>query len=419
MGPLGHSLAALAALAAAPVGLAALAVRPEWRPGLRERLGGAPRCEPGALWIHGASVGEILAAVPLIERAERQGERVVASTTTRTGRDVLRQRRPALQPILAPLDHPWCVAIALDRVRPRALVLVETELWPSWIAAASERGIPVVVVSARLSDRSLAGYRRLRPLLAATFARICAVGARSDGDAERFASLGIPADRICVTGDLKLEPPAIPPQLADDLSRTLADVPLLVAGSTHPGEEDAALAALAAAERSGLRAALVVAPRRPSRADEVAARIAAEGRRILRRSALGAQVLAPGDVLLLDGLGDLRAVYGRARVAFVGGTLADVGGHNLIEPVHAGAPVVFGPSVSTVRDAAALLVACGAGRQVRSADELAAAVVEALRDAEGSRERAAAGRRALAAHEGSADRSLDLVRRAVARVAQG
>ncbi len=415
MGPLGHSLAALAALVAAPAGLAALALRPGWRPGLRERLGGAPRSAPGALWIHGASVGEILAALPLIERAEREGDRVVASTTTHTGRDVLRLRRPSPEPILAPLDHPWCVAMALDRVRPRALVLVETELWPAWIAAARERRIPVIVVSARLSERSLAGYRRLLPLLASTFARISAVGARSERDAERFAALGVPGDRICVTGDLKLEPPARPPQLAGDLARALGDLPLLVAGSTHPGEEEAALAALAATERAGLGSGLVLAPRKPARAGEVAERVVREGRRLLRRSALGDRVLAPGEVLLLDGLGDLAAVYTRASVAFVGGTLTKVGGHNLIEPVHAGAPVVFGPSVSTVRESADLLVACGAGRQVRSGAELVEAVVEALRDPARAREGAAAGRRALSAHEGSAERALDLVRRTVAR----
>lgn len=419
MGPFGHSVAALAALVGGPVGLAALALRPSWRPGLRERLGAAPRLAPGALWVHAASVGEILAALPLIDRAQAAGLRVLASTVTLTGRDVFRRARPAVSSTLAPLDHPWCVAAALDRARPRALVLIETELWPSWIAAAAQRGIPVLVVSARLSERSFPRYRRLRALLEPSFARLSAVGARGESDAERFAELGVPEQRIRVTGDLKLEPPTQPPQLAEDLSRVLGELPVFVAGSTHEAEETAALGALVAAERAGIEAGLVLAPRRPSRSGAVASEVERSGRRLRRRSALGPEPLAAGEVLLLDGLGDLAAVYTRASVAFVGGTLADVGGHNLLEPIHAGVPVLFGPSLANTKQAAALLLACGAGRRVRDGAELAAAVVEALRDPGAARARAEAGRRALEEHRGSAARTLDLVRDVLSRARDG
>lgn len=415
MGPLRHSAAVLAALAAAPTGLAALTLRPAWRHGLRERLGALPRPAPGALWVHGASVGEILAALPLADLAIGEGLPVVASTMTLTGRSVLRRSRPQMLAMLAPLDHPWCVAAALGRIRPRALVLVETELWPCWIAAAQERGIPVVVVSGRLSERALRRYRRVRPLFAPTLSRLAAVGARSAADAARFVDLGVPADRVRVTGDLKLERGAASPVLAEDLSRVIGDLPLIVAGSTHEGEEEAALAALAAGEEVGLAAGLVLAPRRPARADAVAAQVQRHGRRVRRRSALGAEPLACGDVLLLDGLGDLAAVYTRARVAFVGGSLTDAGGHNLVEPVFAGAPVVFGPSTASAREAAELLLGCGAGQRVRDAGALARAVCDALRDAAAARARAEAGRRALAEHAGSAARALALVRECVAR----
>lgn len=415
MGPLGHSAAALAALAGAPVGLAALALRPSWRRGLRERLGAAACAAPGALWIHGASVGEILAATPLVDLASAAGFPVLASTATLTGRDVLRRARPGVAVTLAPIDHPWCVAAALARVRPRALVLVETELWPFWIAAAAERRVPVVVVSGRLSERSLRRYRRAARLLAPTFARLAGVGARSAADAERFVVAGVPADRVRVTGDLKLEHVSSPPELAGDLARVLGDLPLFVAGSTHDGEEAVALAALAAAEKAGLAAGLVLAPRRPSRADAVAGEAERCGRRVRRRSAIGTEPLAAGEVLLLDGLGDLAAVYTRARVAFVGGSLADAGGHNLVEPVRAGAPVLFGPSTASAREAADLLLACGAGRRVRDAAELATAVCDALRDAGAAAARAEAGRRALDEHRGSAARALALVRECIAR----
>ncbi len=415
MGPLGHSAAALLALVAAPLGVGALALRPAWRPGLRERLGAAPRVPPGALWVHGASVGEVLAALHLVDRAKAAGHAVVASSMTLSGRDVLRRTRPGIPSTLAPLDHPWCVVAALDRVRPAALVLIETELWPCWIAAAAERGIPMLVVSGRISERSLPRYQRVRTLLAGSFRRLAAVGARSERDAERFASLGVAQDRIRVTGDLKLEPPSALPTLAPDLARVLDPLPLFVAGSTHEGEESAALEALLAAEKAGLAPALVLAPRRPGRAAAVAAEVERVGRRVRRRSRLGDAPLAAGEVLLLDGIGDLAAVYTRARVAFVGGTLVPIGGHNLLEPVHAGVPVLFGPSVANARHVADLLLQCGAGRRVASASALSDAVVEALRDPVATRARGEAGRSALETHRGSADRSLALVEDVLAR----
>lgn len=415
MGPLGHSLAALSALAGAPLGIGVLALRPPWRTGLGERLGASPRADTGRLWVHGASVGEILAALPLADRLRAGGRRVLISTTTLTGREIVRRLRPELPSTLAPLDHPWCVARALARVRPEALLLVETELWPAWIAAASERRIPVLVVSGRISERSFPRYRRLRPLLRATFGRLAAVGARSDADAARFGELGVAKERISVTGDLKFELPEDGASLAPDLAAVLGDLPLVVAGSTHPGEEEAALEAFATAEAAGFAGGLVLAPRQPGRADEVAATARARGRTVRRRSVLGTQALATGEVLLLDTLGELAAVYTRARVALVGGTLAPVGGHNLLEPAHAGVPVLFGPYTANVREAANLLLSCGAGTRVPDRASLAPALVAALQDADGARRRGDAGRRAMAEHRGSVDRTLALVESVLSR----
>jgi 3-deoxy-D-manno-octulosonic-acid transferase len=410
-----HSLAALSAAAAAPVVLGGLLLRPRWRAGLPERLGRAPEgAAPGAVWVHGASVGEIRAAVGLLDALASRGLAVVASTTTTTGRDLMRRLRPGLPCTLAPLDHPWCVERSLARVAPRALVLVETELWPIWIAAAARRGVPVAIVSGRISERSFPRYRRAAPLLRATLRRIARVGARSERDAERFAALGIPAERLEVTGDLKLEP-ALDCELAADLERLLADVPLLVAGSTHDGEERAALSVLEAAERAGLPLALAVAPRYPARAGTVAAECARAGRRLRLRSAPGAGRLAPGEVLLLDTLGELPALYGRAGVAFVGGSLARVGGHNLLEPLQRGCPVVFGPHVANAAEAAALALGTGAGYQVDDEAGLRERVLDLLGDPEKARRRAAAARTALEGHRGATQRTL----RMLARVIEG
>ena len=234
--------------------------------------------------MHGASVGEILAATRLLDALRASGRPVVASTTSATGRAVLAGARPEVPRCYAPLDHPWCAAAALARVAPAALVLVETELWPSWIAEASRQRVPVVVVSGRISERSLPRYRRFAPLLRGTFARLDAVGARSQADAERFAALGVAPDRISVTGDLKLEAPVRTPAPAADLAGVLAGSRYWVAASTRPGEEEAVLAAHAAAQQAGRASALVLAPRHPERIPEVARLLAARGTAWRRRS---------------------------------------------------------------------------------------------------------------------------------------
>lgn len=419
MGPLGHSLAALAALVAAPVGAAALLVRPTFRTGVRERLGGAAEdgkpVPPGSVWVHAASVGEILSSLPVLDGLAAAGRPVLASTQTTTGRAALAAVRPDVPVRLAPLDHPWSAAAALDRVRPCALVVLEAEILPSWIRAAHDRDVPVVFVSARMSERSYRRWQRLRFVLAPTFARIRAVGARSREDAERFLGLGLAPDRLEVTGDLKLVPPASEPAPSPELARALGDVPLLVAGSTHAGEEEAALAALDAVARTGCEAALVLAPRHPERFEAVASLVAAShpSHRLLRRSALGREPLRPREVLLLDSVGELAAVYAAATLAFVGGSLAPVGGHNVLEPAHCGCPVVVGPHTESKRRAVEILREVAALECVADAAGLGAAAVEAFRDPEAARRRGAAGRARLTRERDTAERSLALIERAL------
>src|SRR5262245_32049530 len=220
-----HGIATAAALALAPLGGAALLVRPPWRESLGERLGWRTPRVGGAVWVHGASVGEVLAATRLLDALRENGRSVLVSTTTATGRGVIGRTRPEVPRTLAPLDHPWCAELALARVEPAALVLVETELWPCWIAAAARRKVPVVVVSGRISERSFPRYRALGRIFRSTFETLVAVGARSGLDAERYAALGVARDRISVTGDLKLEPPAALPALASDLEHLLGGAP--------------------------------------------------------------------------------------------------------------------------------------------------------------------------------------------------
>jgi 3-deoxy-D-manno-octulosonic-acid transferase len=235
------------------------------------------------------------------------------------------------------------------------------------------------------------------------------VGARSEEDAERFVELGAIPERVCVTGDLKLASRATETELDPALGRVLDEAEIFVAGSTHAGEEAAAVAALARCEAAKIPLALVVAPRRLDRVNAVERSLRATGRRVLRRSSIKDEVMAPGDVLILDSLGELPSLYHRAVAAFVGGTFAPVGGHNLLEPMAAGCPVFFGPEIANVRESASLAKGSGAGESVASADELGAALVAMLGDPERLRQRQLAGPAALAPHAETTAHTLDLL----------
>jgi len=409
LGPLRHSLAALTAIGLSPILAAAFLARPNLRRGLGERFGRIPSEHFERILIHASSVGEALAACRLVRVLEEDGYAVRASTSTLVGRDIFRRDQAEMPSSLAPLDHPWCVEAAIRRGRPALSVLIETELWPSWIAACARHQIPVVVASGRLSDRSFSRYRRIRPLLRSTLRRIDAVGARTDLDAERFVELGVPEPRVRVTGDLKLDPPAEQPALAIDLIRALADVPVVVGGSTYPYEEAALLDALDGAEKAGHGFVLVLAPRQIERAGDLARFCRDRRRRVHLRSRLEGRHLVPGEILILDTLGELAAMYATASIAFVGGTLVPIGGHNLVEPVHAGCPVLFGSHFQNARKVVEILEVGGAGRCVASVDELGLAIVEAFDDLEACRIRGELGRENLEAHRGSVGRTKQMI----------
>jgi len=403
------------AIGLGPLLAAALAVRPNLRRGLGERFGRLPADGVDRIWVHASSVGEALAACRLVRVLENDGYAVRASTTTIAGRTIFRQNQPDLPSSLAPLDHPWCVESAIGRGRPALSVLIETELWPNWIAGCARRGVPVVVASGRLSDRSFSRYRRIRPLLAPTLRRIDAVGARTDVDAERFVELGVPEHRVCVTGDLKLDPPVEQPALAIDLIRALADVPVVVGGSTYPHEEAALLDALERAEKGGDAFVLVLAPRQIERAGELARFCRDRRRRVHLRSQLEGRHLVPGEILILDTLGELAAMYVKASIAFVGGTLVPIGGHNLVEPVHAGCPVLFGPHHENARKVVGILEVGGAGRCVGDAAELGVAISLAFDDLEACRIRGEIGRENLELHRGSVGRTKQMIEEVLER----
>jgi 3-deoxy-D-manno-octulosonic-acid transferase len=388
-------------LLAAPL---VLLVSPRARAGLGERLSPLARRARECVWVHAASVGEVEAAAPLIAELRAAGRDVIATALTETGRARLRALDPGCSARLAPLDLPGLVGASLARARVRALVLVETELWPNLIRSAQRRGVRVVLVSARISDRSLPRYRRMRWLFADLLRRLDALGARSEVDRARFVELGVRAEVAHVSGDLKLARPAPPPP-GDSLCAALGPGPFLLGGSTHAGEEAALLdawRALRAGGAAGLR--LLLAPRHPQRAAEVASLAEASGASagLRSRGAAGAQVV------VLDGVGELGSVYRLCALCFVGGSLVPVGGHNLLEPVQAGRVALHGPHVHNQRAQLELLAPLGVLHAVRDAEELRLTLARLWADPQ----RDAAARAAqpvLEAHRGAARRALALV----------
>lgn len=367
------------------------------------------------IWLHAASVGEVLSVQPLVEclRRDEPGHPLFVTTTSLTGRAAVRERL-GLPATLLPADLPPLVGSVLRRLEPAALVIVETELWPSLMRRAARQGVPVLLVSARLSPRAAAGYMRFRPLFRRALASVAAVAAQSDEDAARFVALGAAPERVSVLGSLKwarrAEEVAARPCPVD-----LGPRPVLIAASTQPGEEDAVLEACGRLWEAHPDLLLVLAPRRPERFDEVAQTLERAGLAHVRRSAGGAAVAAEVRVFELDTVGELASFFPAARAAFVGGTLAPLGGHNILEPAAFGIPVAFGPHLDNVRQAADMLVACDGGAVVRDGAELARFWGEVLADPEAARARGERARREVLRRGRVAEDVAALVRRHLRR----
>jgi 3-deoxy-D-manno-octulosonic-acid transferase len=381
--------------------------------GLGERLGMLPdaaRTLDRPIWLHAASVGEVLATEALVTQLRQQYPHlpVVISTTTVTGREAARTRLPIDAAFLLPLDVGWVVDRVMRTLRPRCLVLVETEIWPALVRAAARAGVPRLIVSGRISERAAARYEWITWLTRAVLALVDAFAMQTADDARRVIALGAPPGRVRVLGNLKFARSAATPTGATEPA-LVAGRPLLVAVSTHPGEERVVLDACVPLwqDRTLL---LVIAPRRPERFDEVATLLDELGLHYERRSQIGTLVQAQTQVLLLDTLGELPALLPAARAVFVGGTLAPVGGHNVAEPALFAKPVAFGPRTENVAAAAAALLAAGAATRVQNATELSAEWRRLLVDPAGATRMGARGRAVVEAGAGIAQQTLELIR---------
>lgn len=381
---------------------------------LRQRFGFGARVGPGSTWVHAVSVGEVQAAAPLVRALLRQssGRPVVLSTVTSTG--AARARALFGDDLVlryAPLDLPGAVHRFFERVQPDRAVIVETELWPNLLAECRRRDVPLVIASARLSPRSVARYRRLASLFGRALSGRTTIAAQSEVDAERFRSIGVDAGRVSVTGNIKFDielPAGIREQGATWRQEQAASRPLWVAGSTHEGEEALLLDAHALLRRDVPQALLVLVPRHPGRFPAVAQMLERRGLRWERRS-VAAPVDRGTEVLLGDTMGELPLFYAGADVAFVGGSLVAVGGHNLLEPAALAVPIVTGPYNFNGQEIHDKLMAAGAVSTVHDASGLAAELERLLDDPVARREQGECGLEVVAANRGAVGRVLRLV----------
>jgi len=353
----------------------------------RHRLGFVPRLGPGRprVWLHAVSAGEVAAARPVLA-ALRSGfpqAQIALSTVTAAGMAMAeRTCRAANAFFYLPLDGPACMGRALLRVRPDLLVITEKELWPNLLGLSRLLGVRVLVVNGRVSDRMLRRARWAGPFVRWLYRLPDLLCVQSEEDARRLARLGGDPGRICVAGNTKVDNMAERDWQAEaGLARDLSigpDEQWLVAGSTHPGEDEAVLAAFDRIRAEAPCARLLLAPRHLQRVPAVSALVAQRGFPVMRRSEPAPR---PAEaVVVLDTMGELQAAYGVAAAGFVGGTLVPVGGHNLLEPVAAGRPVLFGRHTENCADMAELVLQAGVGFQVADSGELAERFLRITRD---------------------------------------
>ncbi|MGH7207007.1 MAG: tetraacyldisaccharide 4'-kinase, partial [Nitrospiraceae bacterium] len=380
------------------------------------------------IWVHAVSLGEVVAAVPLVRalHVRYPAYRLVVSTITETGREAVEQQLAGVaEHCYAPLDFPWVVARVVQRLSPTLFLFVETELWPNLLRTLSRCGVPSILVNGRLSSFSFRGYGLVNPFFRRVLETVTFCLMQSDRDAQRIIALGATPARVLRTGNIKFDQP-LPDETAGATTlsrRTIAvdeEEELIVAGSTHPGEEEQLLDGYQQLQREFPQLVLLLAPRHIERAAEVESVVIARGLLAVRRSVLGPPDVAsfqPGlsRVVILDTRGELAGAYRHAVLSFVGGTLIPVGGHNLLEPARWGKPVFFGPHTDHCAEVAELLLRAGGGVQVRDGQELVAEMARWLGDRSGLRRMGDAARQVVLDNQGAVERSLQIIEKVLVR----
>ncbi|WP_160013003.1 lipid IV(A) 3-deoxy-D-manno-octulosonic acid transferase [Pseudomonas sp. 8BK] len=407
-------------------GLPLVAGRLAWRawqaPAYAKRIGerfalGLPALKPGGIWLHAVSVGESIAAAPLVRELLARYPQLPITITcmTPTGSERIQamfggsEYAGRVQHCYLPYDLPWAAARFLDQVQPRLAVIMETELWPNHIHQCAQRGIPVALANGRLSERSARGYARFANLTAPMLAELDLLAAQTALEAERFRSLGARPECVEVTGSIKFDltiDPALFTRAAALREQWQATRrPVWIAASTHAGEDEIVLAAHRELLRQNPGALLILVPRHPERFNAVFELCQRQGFNMRRRST-GEALLASDQVLLGDTMGELLFLYALADIAFVGGSLVANGGHNLLEPAALGKPVLSGPHLFNFLEIAAQLRAAGALSEVVDADGLAQRVAQLWREPDAAQAMRKAGLAVMRANQGALERLL-------------
>ncbi|MGH8122037.1 MAG: lipid IV(A) 3-deoxy-D-manno-octulosonic acid transferase [Rudaea sp.] len=367
-----------------------------------------------SIWLHAVSMGEVNAAMPLIDALMRryQGATFVITTVTPTGSErVRRVYGDRVMNVYLPYDLPASIRRFLDRIRPRLAVIMETEIWPNLFFECEARAIPLVIANARLSEKSLRGYRPIRPLARQALAGARYIAAQSATDAARLQELGAPRERLGVIGNLKYDM-TVPAQLIGQAHAMRtgwgARRPVWLAASTHDGEELAVLKAQAAVLRRFPDALLLIAPRHPERFKPVAQACRSFGF-VTRTRSEDVVANSATQCFVVDTLGELLHFYAATDVAFVGGSLVPIGGHNMLEPAALGVPIVVGPYLFNFAEISASLLDAGAALQITDGDQLGAEILRLLADAALSSRIGSAAKRAFEREQGSVLRTLAII----------
>lgn len=403
----------------------------KYRRGWSEKLTGRlSRQHPDrpCLWFHAVSVGEVLQLQKVLEECEARlsGCEFLITVTTETGFDVARTKYPRHTIQYFPLDFTWAVDRALRAIRPRLIVLVELELWPNFILAAKRRQIPLVLINGRIGEKSFRGYQRIRWLMARLLSCFEVLACQTSTSAGRLMALGAPLDRAVVTGNIKFD------RVESDRnnSRTLClkqafrlteSDRVFIAGSTQSPEEQYALDAYRQLLPRHPDLRLIIVPRHKERFEEVAQLIRENQCELLRRSECPApnadrsEATDSGQrpIILLDTLGELAACYGLADIAFVGGSLTNRGGQNMLEPAGFGAAVLFGPNTWNFKDIAEALLTLNAARVVTGPDQLGSTVDELLKHSAAGRQMGQAAAEWVRTQQGATQRTVDLIERVI------
>ena len=386
--------------------------------GLIQREAFHEPCTGETIWVHAVSVGETIAVRPLLVALKKQypKKRILLSTVTETGRAVSEKFVEIDCRVYFPFDNYFFVRRSLKAVRPSLVIIVETEIWPNFLRAAKNMGIPVVLTNGRISDRSFGRYLKLKWFFRPVLANVTALCMQTAEDAKRIIAIGANPARVNVSGNLKYDIPVNTPtaEMKSEL-RTTSKIPddilVVTAGSTHEGEEEIILSVYRRLQAEGRECLLILVPRHPERKAQIAELLTKSSIPFTLHSALNQRKdwFRAGEVLLVDTMGELMRYYAISDLSFVGGSLVPTGGHNIMEPASLGVPVIFGPNMQNFRESAALIQKYGGGFQVKDGTELTALMHDLLDDDEKRCEAGRNGMKLLQENSGATRMQMEVI----------